>query len=177
MTTERSKGTGKPAGANTKGRGALLALAAAGAVALAATGNGIAATERITITSRAARPSSQGPAETFTGKVMVEPLFAATKSTRAMAVSVAFTRRARTAWHSHPAGQTLIVTAGRGWVQEWGGARREIMVGDVIWTPPGVKHWHGATNRHAMTHIAVLEHVDGKVVDWMEQVTDQQYGE
>jgi quercetin dioxygenase-like cupin family protein len=80
-------------------------------------------------------------------------------------------------WHSHPAGQTLIVTSGTGWVQEWGGQKQAIQPGDVVWTPPGVKHWHGATANEGMTHIAMQEHVDGKVVEWMEQVSSEQYGE
>jgi quercetin dioxygenase-like cupin family protein len=131
---------------------------------------------RIKITPRTERPTTDGPKETFTGAVRVESLFAATDHTRAAAASVTFAPCARTAWHSHPAGQTLIVTSGRGWVQEWGGARREINIGDVIWTPPGVKHWHGASATDAMTHIAIQEHVNGKVVDWMEHVSDEQYG-
>ena len=81
----------------------------------------------------------------------------------------------RTAWHSHPAGQTLVVTSGTGWVQEWGGSRREIRPGDVIWTPPGVKHWHGGTAANGMSHVVILEAVDGSVVRWMEHVSDQQY--
>jgi quercetin dioxygenase-like cupin family protein len=133
-------------------------------------------TERIKITPRSDRPATVGPAENFTGAVRVEPLFAPTDHTRAAAASVTFSPCARSAWHSHPAGQSLIVTSGRGWVQEWGGSRREITVGDVIWTPPGVKHWHGASATEAMTHIAIQEHVNGKVVDWMEHVSDEQYG-
>ena len=135
------------------------------------------AKEAITITPRAARPSTKGPAENFTGSVLVEPLFAATAHTRGTAASVTFSACARSAWHSHPAGQTLIVTSGRGWVQEWGGPKQEIKVGDVIWTPPGVKHWHGATAADDMTHIAIQEQVQGKVVDWMEHVSDEQYGD
>jgi quercetin dioxygenase-like cupin family protein len=88
---------------------------------------------------------------------------------------VSFEPCARSAWHTHPAGQTLIVTSGVGWIQEWGGQKREIRAGDVIWTPPGAKHWHGATAASPMTHIAIQEHVNGKVVDWMEQVSDEQY--
>jgi quercetin dioxygenase-like cupin family protein len=135
------------------------------------------AKETITITPRTARPSTNGPAENFTGSVLVEPLFAPTAHTRGSAASVTFSPCARSAWHSHPAGQTLIVTSGRGWVQEWGGSRKEIKVGDVIWTPPGVKHWHGATAGDEMTHIAIQEQVQGKVVDWMEHVSDEQYGD
>lgn len=106
---------------------------------------------------------------------MVDPLFAATANTRATGGHVTFEPGARSAWHTHPAGQTLIVTSGIGWVQQWGGERREIKPGDVIWTPPGVKHWHGATATNGMRHIAIQEQVDGKVVDWMEQVSDEQY--
>jgi quercetin dioxygenase-like cupin family protein len=129
----------------------------------------------VVITRRGSQPSSKGSAENFTGAVLIEPLFQATEHTRAAGASVTFEPGARTAWHSHPAGQTLIVTSGTGWVQEWGGTKQEIGPGDVVWTPPGVKHWHGATTTEAMTHIAIQEHVDGKVVDWMEHVGDEQY--
>jgi quercetin dioxygenase-like cupin family protein len=88
---------------------------------------------------------------------------------------VTFTPCARTAWHTHPAGQTLIVTTGTGWIQQWGGQKHSIKPGDVIWTPPGVKHWHGATDGSAMTQIAIQDSVDGKPVDWLENVTDEQY--
>lgn len=130
---------------------------------------------RMVITRGGAQPSSRGPAANFTGSVVVTPLFAATESTRAAAASVSFEPCARSAWHTHPAGQTLVVTSGVGWIQEWGGSKREIRAGDVIWTPPGVKHWHGGTATSPMTHIAIQEHVNGKVVDWMEQVSDEQY--
>jgi quercetin dioxygenase-like cupin family protein len=134
-------------------------------------------TDRITITPRSARPVAHGPAENFTGSVLVEPLFSPTEPTHAAAATVTFAPCARSAWHSHPAGQMLIVTAGTGWVQEWGGSRRAINEGDVIWTPPGVKHWHGATATNTMTHIAIQEQVGGKVVEWMEPVSDEQYGD
>jgi quercetin dioxygenase-like cupin family protein len=127
------------------------------------------------ITRGGSRPTTQGPAENFTGSVVVEPLFGPTEHTRASGASVTFEPGARSAWHSHPAGQTLIVTSGAGWVQEWGGEKQEIKSGDVIWTPPGVKHWHGASATRGMTHLAIQENVEGKVVDWMEQVTDEQY--
>jgi quercetin dioxygenase-like cupin family protein len=131
--------------------------------------------QRMVITRAGAQPSSRGPAANFTGSVVVTPLFAATESTHASAGSVSFEPCARSAWHTHPAGQTLVVTSGVGWIQEWGGPKREIRAGDVIWTPPGVKHWHGATATSPMTHIAIQEHVNGKVVDWLEQVSDEQY--
>jgi len=120
------------------------------------------------------RPSGKGPAEYFTGAVRIDPLFETPDPGRALGVSVTFEPAARTAWHTHPLGQTLIVTAGCGWVQRWGGPV-EIRPGDVIWFPPGEKHWHGATAATAMTHIAIQEKFDGKTVDWMEQVTDAQY--
>lgn len=122
-----------------------------------------------------AQPTTVGPRETFTGHVLVTPLFAPTEATRAGAASVAFSPGARSAWHSHPAGQVLVVTSGVGWVQAAGGARQEIRAGDVIRTPPGVKHWHGATSSSAMTHIAIQEQVAGKVVEWMEQVSAAEY--
>ena len=121
------------------------------------------------------RPSGQGPAEWFTGSVRIDPLFEAHDPARAGGASVTFEPGARTAWHSHPLGQTLIVTAGRGWVQRWGGPVEEIRPGDVISIPPGEKHWHGAAATTAMTHMAIQEYLDGKAVDWMEQVSDDQY--
>lgn len=130
---------------------------------------------RMVITRAGTQPSSRGPAATFTGSVVVTPLFAATESTRAAAASVSFEPCARSAWHTHPAGQTLVVTSGVGWIQEWGGSKREIRAGDVIWTPPGVKHWHGASATSPMTHMAIQEHVNGKVVEWLEQVSEEQY--
>jgi len=121
------------------------------------------------------QPSRVGPAEHFTGAVRMDPLFQAPDPARAVAVSVTFEPGARTAWHTHPLGQTLIVTAGCGLVQSWGRPIEEIRSGDVIWCPPGEKHWHGATASTAMTHIAVLEQLDGKTVNWMEKVSDEQY--
>jgi quercetin dioxygenase-like cupin family protein len=134
-----------------------------------------AAAQEIEVTSISERPSWVGPARVFTGSAVIDPLFSPTEHTRAGAATVTFAPGARTAWHTHPAGQTLIVTSGRGWVQAWGGERREIEPGDVIWTPPDVKHWHGATATHGMSHIAIQEAVNGEVVDWMEHVTDEQY--
>ena len=121
------------------------------------------------------QPSGKGPAEYFTGAVRIDPLFEAPDPARAVGASVTFEPGARTAWHSHPLGQTLIVTAGRGRVQSWGGPTEEIRPGDVIWFEPGEKHWHGATPTTAMTHIAIQERLDGKTVDWMEKVSDEQY--
>ena len=121
------------------------------------------------------QPSVKGPAENFTGAVRIDPLFAAQEPSRASAASVTFEPGARSAWHTHPLGQRLIVTAGCGWTQCWGGPVEEIRPGDVIWCPPGVKHWHGATPTTAMTHIAVQEALNGKVVDWLEKVSDEQY--
>ncbi|MES2760050.1 MAG: cupin domain-containing protein [Pseudomonadota bacterium] len=120
--------------------------------------------------------SSKGPLATFTGAVRVDPLFQGKAPARAAGAYVTFEPGARSAWHSHPLGQTIVVTAGVGRVQQWGAAVEEIRPGDVVWTPPGVKHWHGAAPAVAMTHIAVQESVDGKTVEWMEKVSDEQYG-
>jgi quercetin dioxygenase-like cupin family protein len=127
------------------------------------------------ITRSGSQPSGKGPAEYFTGTVRIDPLFQAHDPARALGVSVTFEPGARTAWHTHPLGQTLIVTAGCGLVQRSGGPIEEIRPGDVIWFPPGEKHWHGATATTAMTHIAIVEALDGKTADWMEQVSDGQY--
>ena len=113
--------------------------------------------------------------ESFTGKVRLEPLFRSTAPGRVQGASVTFEPAARSAWHSHPVGQTLIVTAGRGFVQSWEGPVVEIHPGDVVSCPPGEKHWHGATHDSAMTHIAIQEELDGKVVTWMEKVSDDIY--
>jgi len=122
-----------------------------------------------------AQPSVKGPGENFTGMVRMDPLFLHTAPARGFGASVTFEPGARTAWHTHPLGQTLIVTAGCGIVQSWGGPAEKIRPGDVIWCPPGEKHWHGATASTAMTHIAIVEQQDGKLVDWMEKVSDEQY--
>ena len=121
------------------------------------------------------QPSGKGPSEYFTGTVRIDPLFGATAPARAAGATVTFEPGARTAWHTHPLGQTLIVTAGSGRVQRWGGPIEEIRPGDVVWFPPGEKHWHGASPTTAMTHIAIHEHLDGKAVEWMEKVSDDQY--
>jgi quercetin dioxygenase-like cupin family protein len=121
------------------------------------------------------RPSGKGPAEYFTGSVRVDPLMQVPDPARVAGASVTFEPGARTAWHTHPLGQTLIVTSGRGWVQVWSGRVEEVHPGDVVWFAPGEKHWHGATPTTAMTHIAIQERLDGKTVDWMEKVSDEQY--
>ena len=120
-------------------------------------------------------PSAKGPADWFTGTVRIDPLFPAREPGRAAGNSVTFEPGARTAWHTHPIGQILIVTAGCGRVQRWGDSIEEIRPGDVVWFPAGEKHWHGASPSTAMTHIAIQEVLDGRVVDWMEKVTDEQY--
>jgi quercetin dioxygenase-like cupin family protein len=121
------------------------------------------------------QPSIKGSADYFTGNVRIDPLFQANDPGRAVGASVTFEPGARTAWHTHPLGQTLIVTAGCGLVQRWGDQIEEIHPGDVVWIQPGEKHWHGATATTAMTHIAIQEQLDGKTADWMEKVSDEQY--
>ena len=125
------------------------------------------------------QPSGKGPADWFTGAVRIDPLFEAPAPARVVGASVTFEPGARTAWHTHPLGQTLIVTAGCGWAQRWGdgraGPREDIWPGDAVWFPPGEKHWHGATATTAVTHIAIQEKLDGKAVDWLEHVSDEQY--
>ncbi len=127
------------------------------------------------VTANGSRPSARGPAEYFAGAVRVDPLVQASEPARVTAASVTFEPGARSNWHTHPVGQTLIVTAGCGLVQSWGGPVRKIRPGDVVWCPPGEKHWHGGTATTAMTHIAVQEHLGGKNVEWLEKVTDQEY--
>jgi quercetin dioxygenase-like cupin family protein len=131
--------------------------------------------QSITVTRSGSQPSRQGPAENFTGSVRIDPLFNANPPSRTSGGRVAFEPGARTAWHTHPVGQTLIVTAGTGWIQQWGGRTEEIREGDVVWIPPGQKHWHGATATTSMTHIAIQEFLEGKNVDWMEKASDEQY--
>jgi quercetin dioxygenase-like cupin family protein len=120
--------------------------------------------------------SNKGPAEYFTGAVRIDPLFQPNAPARVAGASVTFEPGARTAWHRHPLGQTLVVIAGSGLAQRWGGPVEQIRPGDVVWFPPGEKHCHGATATTAMTHLAIQEMLDGKVVEWMEQVSDEQYG-
>jgi quercetin dioxygenase-like cupin family protein len=122
------------------------------------------------------QPSAKGPADWFTGTVRIDPLFQASDPARTAGACVTFEPGARTAWHTHPLGQTLIVTCGVGRVQQWASPIEEIRPGDVVWLPPGEKHWHGASPTKAMTHIAIQEAQNGKVVDWMEHVSDEQYG-
>jgi quercetin dioxygenase-like cupin family protein len=121
------------------------------------------------------QPSAKGPAEYFTGAVRIDRLFEAPDPARGVGASVTFEPAARTAWHTHPLGQTLIVTSGFGRAQRWGGPVEEIRPGDVIWFAPGEKHWHGASPETAMTHIAIQEKLEGKAVDWLEPVSDEQY--
>ena len=120
------------------------------------------------------QPSGKGSAEYFTGTVRIDPLFEAHDPARVVAASVTFEPGARTAWHTHPLGQHLVVTVGSGLAQRWGGPIEEIRPGDVIWFSPGEKHWHGAAPTTAMTHIAIQEQLDGKTADWMEKVSDEQ---
>jgi quercetin dioxygenase-like cupin family protein len=122
-----------------------------------------------------AQPSGKGPVEWFTGSVRIDPLIAPPDPARVVGAHVTFEPGARTAWHTHPLGQTLIVTSGLGWVQHEGGSIEEVRPGDVVWIPPGEKHWHGATPTTAMTHIAIQEKLEGSTVEWMEHVTEAQY--
>lgn len=129
----------------------------------------------IEIKRSGSQASTKGPADWFTGTVRIDPLFQPKDPARAVGASVTFEPGARTAWHTHPLGQTLIVTAGVGRVQREGGPVEAIRPGDVVWFPPGLKHWHGASPTTAMTHIAIQEQLNGKAVDWLEQVSDREY--
>lgn len=131
--------------------------------------------EAIQIKGISARPSSVGSADLFTGTVVVDGLFGPNLHSQGSGGWVTFTPGARTAWHSHPVGQTLVVTSGQGWVQAWGEPRQPLQPGDVVWIPPGVKHWHGASATHAMSHIALQEVRDGAAAQWMEPVDEKQY--
>lgn len=130
----------------------------------------------VNLTHREERASFDGSPDNFTGRVRVDMLLKAQPPARASGGSVTFQPGARTAWHTHPLGQSLIVAAGVGRVQFWGGPMREMRPGDVVWIPPNVKHWHGAAPTTSMTHIAIAEELDGKAVDWLEKVSDPQYG-
>ena len=130
---------------------------------------------RVSVTPNGSQPSARGSADWFTGTVRVDAPFKGSDEARVSGATVTFEPGARTAWHTHPLGQTLIVTAGVGFVQEWGQPVREISPGDTVWIAPGAKHWHGAAPTTAMTHIAIAEVLDGKVVEWMEQVSAEQY--
>ena len=131
----------------------------------------------MTITRIGSQPSTKGPEEYFTGTVRIDPLFTAEEPARAVGAAVTFEPGARTAWHTHPLGQTLIVTSGCGRAQRWGGPIEEIRPGDVIWFPPGEKHWHGAAPTTAMTHIAIQERSGGTAVEWLEKVSEEEYAE
>ncbi len=131
--------------------------------------------KKISISKGGSQPSNKGAAEYFTGSVRIDPLFNANDPLRASGARVTFEPGARTAWHTHPYGQVLIVTAGSGWVQEWDDLVEQIREGDVVRIPPGVKHWHGATSSTAMTHIALQESLEDKAAEWMEHVSDEQY--
>ena len=154
-------------------------LPAAAAVALSLGLSTASAEERtpIKVTPLGAQPASPGDERNFTGSVFVDSRFQATAPARVGGGVVTFAPGARTAWHTHPLGQTLIVTAGVGRVQKWGDPVQEIRPGDVVWIPPGVKHWHGASPTLGMSHIAIAESLDGKSVDWMEKVSQEQYGQ
>ena len=145
------------------------------AISLALLAAAPAGAQKMEISPNGSRPSAKGAAGHFTGSAIVTALFGATPPMQATGGHVSFEPGARSAWHTHPEGQILIVTSGVGWVQEWNGKKREIKPGDVIWTPPGVKHWHGATATNGMSHIAVTNMVDGRNVDLMEEVSDEQY--
>jgi quercetin dioxygenase-like cupin family protein len=147
--------------------------AASGSGAPQAASNG--ESQMINITRSGSQPSAKGSVEYFTGAVRIDSLFRGRNPARVGGGIVTFEPGARTAWHTHPLGQTLIVTAGAGLIQQWGGPVQEMKQGDVVWIPPDVKHWHGATATTAMTHIAIAEHLDGKTADWMEKVSDEQY--
>lgn len=127
------------------------------------------------ITRIGSKPSVKGSQDWFSGSVRIDPLFDANGARRAAAAIVTFEPGARTAWHTHPLGQTIIITAGCGWVQKEGGTVEKVFPGDVVWFEPNEKHWHGATATNGMTHIAIQENLNGKVVDWLEKVTDAEY--
>ncbi|NIG16185.1 cupin domain-containing protein [Pantoea sp. Cy-640] len=133
-------------------------------------------TSMITVWQSGEKPSVKGNSEYFTGTVRIDAPFQGSEPARIGGATVTFEPSARTAWHTHPLGQTLIVTAGLGRVQEWGGEARDIRPGDVVWIPAGVKHWHGAAPENSMSHIAIAEAENGKVVEWLEKVSDEQYG-
>lgn len=127
------------------------------------------------ITRSGSQPSSKGPGDYFTGAVRVDPVFPVNEPSRVSAGHVTFEPGARSAWHTHPLGQTLIITSGLGWVQQEGGPIEEVRTGDVVWFPPGLKHWHGASPTNGMSHYAIQETLDGKNVEWLEKVNDDQY--
>jgi quercetin dioxygenase-like cupin family protein len=151
-------------------------IAAVSTAGLIAGNAGAEELSEVQVTCVGTQPSAAGPAEFFTGIVRIDAPFKGSGMARASGASVTFEPGARTAWHTHPLGQTLIVTAGSGLVQHWGGRVQEIRAGDTVWIPPGVKHWHGASATTAMSHIAIAEALDGKIVEWLEKVGDEQYG-
>jgi quercetin dioxygenase-like cupin family protein len=155
--------------------GGLAGLASGVAAAQTLTGTAQARNDTMQITRSGSQPSRKGPEEYFTGAVRVDPLFQAGDPARVSGGSVTFEPGARTAWHTHPLGQTLLITSGLGWVQREDGPIEEVRPGDVVWFPPGLRHWHGATPTTAMTHIAITESQNGKNVDWLEKVSDEQY--
>jgi quercetin dioxygenase-like cupin family protein len=128
------------------------------------------------ITRHGAQPPTPGAARNFIGAVQIDSPFRATAPARVSGATVTFAAGARTAWHSHPLGQTLVVISGCGWVQSEGGPRQDMRAGDVVWIAPGVKHWHGASVNHSVVHVAIVEMLDGRTADWMEQVSETQYG-
>jgi quercetin dioxygenase-like cupin family protein len=148
-------------------------IAAAASLALLGAAPGYA--QSMQISPNGSRPSAKGPAANFTGSAIVNPFFGANQHTSSNGSMVTFEPGARSAWHTHPGGQILIVMSGMGWIQEEGGPKREIKPGDVIWTPPGVKHWHGATETTSMSHIAVTNVVNGQTVEWIQKVSDEEY--
>lgn len=145
------------------------------ALSFAVLNAGSATAQKMEVTSTDSRSSFIGSTTNFYGKVTVAPLYAPNGSTSSSGGLVSFGAGARSAWHTHPAGQVLIITSGSGWVQEEGQPKRNVGPGDIVWTPPGIKHWHGASATDTMSHIAITNVVDGKNVDWMEQVSDEQY--
>ena len=153
--------------------GGLSATLAGGANAQTPTQQG---SNAMKITRSGSQPSRKGPAEYFVGSVRVDSPFSTTAPARVGGATVTFDPGARTAWHTHPLGQTLIITTGNGWVQVDGGPKEEVRPGDIVWFPPGARHWHGATATTGMSHIAISEALDGKTVDWMEKVSDEAYG-
>jgi quercetin dioxygenase-like cupin family protein len=162
----------------TTGTGAALAVSASfgsGADAPSTQPSNERKESRMDIKRAGSQPSKKGTSDWFTGTVRIDPLFEVTAPSRAQGICVTFEPGARTLWHTHPLGQHLVVTAGCGWVQRWGGPIEEIRPGDVVWIPPGEKHWHGAAPNTAMTHIAVYEFVNGSGADWLEAVSAEQY--
>ena len=139
--------------------------------------HGASAGDAIAVTHAGAQKPIKGAKDQFTGEAVIQMLFVDDDVRKASAATVTFEPGARTAWHSHPAGQTLIVTSGTGWVRKWGEAAQKMKAGDVVWIAPGTKHWHGATSTDAVTHIAFQQQLDGKVVTWQEPVADDQYGD